>query len=122
MLLPAVPSGVGQRGSQTPAVGKNESAVLRLGPGIHAAPLAALLYGLRNPPLWRPIPRNLHLDSAPLSLLVPRPLLGGHGRGNHLPKSKARRGRAPSSTSMLAIPVVTKASNRSSNGAEGLPT
>ena len=39
MVLPAVPSGVGHMGQQTPAVGKDASVFLRLCPAIHAAPV-----------------------------------------------------------------------------------
>ena len=42
-MLSAVPSGVGQMGQQTPALGKDESLFLCLCPGVHAASLRNLV-------------------------------------------------------------------------------
>ena len=80
-VLSAVPGGLGSMGQQTPAVGKDESLLLRLCPGVHAAPLGS--------PVLRPEQIGSDLgDGFLLSSLSPPSMFAilSHSRGGALPK------------------------------------
>ena len=84
-VLSAVPGGLGSMGQQTPAVGKDESLLLRLCPGVHAAPLGS--------PVLRPEQIGSDLgDGFLLSSLSPPSLFAilSHIRGGALPKGRPK--------------------------------